>query len=399
MITRTAGLPLLSIADVVELIEWRRNLHSHPELSGQEERTAASVAAFLAKAEPDRIVTGIGGHGVAVIYDSGTPGPRVLLRCELDGLPIEDLADVPHRSTSPGKGHQCGHDGHMAILAGMARILGQQRPASGSVVLMFQPAEEDGSGALAVMNDPAFEALIPDYAFAIHNMPGLPFGQVLIKDGPICCASRGMTLRLTGRTAHASEPEAGLSPMAAISRIMPGLTALGSPAGTPTGDPGFSLVTVTHAQMGAPAFGVAPGAATLFATLRTLTDAAMSNLVEQAEALARDVAQREGLDLEIGYADIFATTENDPDATALVRKALEEAAVPCSTGLLPMRASEDFGQFGRAARTAIMLLGAGENRPALHNPDYDFPDELVPVGVKIYAAILKQLIGPERAVP
>ena len=162
--TKTADHPLLSDFDVAELIEWRRNLHRQPELSGQEERTAETVGAFLANTAPDRIITGIGGYGVAAIYDSGTPGLRVLLRCELDGLPTEDLADVPHRSTSPGKGHQCGHDGHMAILAGMARILGQQRPASGAVVLMFQPAEEDGSGALAVVNDAAFDAMKSDYA-------------------------------------------------------------------------------------------------------------------------------------------------------------------------------------------------------------------------------------------
>ncbi|GHG36627.1 amidohydrolase [Paracoccus aerius] len=389
--TKTADHPLLSDFDVAELIKWRRNLHRQPELSGQEERTAQTVRAFLANTAPDRIITGIGGYGVAAIYDSGTPGLRVLLRCELDGLPIEDLADVPHRSTSPGKGHQCGHDGHMAILAGMARILGQQRPATGAVVLMFQPAEEDGSGALAVVNDAAFDALKSDYAFAIHNMPGIPFGQVLIKDGPVCCASRGMTLRLTGRTAHASQPEMGLSPMAAISRLMPGLTALSSPSGTPTGDFGFAVVTVTHAQMGAPAFGIAPGEARLFVTLRTLTNAAMSSLVERAEALAQEVAQGEGLDLEIGYSDVFVTTENDPDATAVVRKAMEEVDVPCNVGLLPMRASEDFGHFGRHAKAAIMLLGAGEDRPALHNPDYDFPDQLIPIGARIYAAILKQL--------
>lgn len=387
---------LLTNADIAELTAWRRELHRHPDLSRHEGRTAATVTAMLRQTGPEQLLTGLGGHGVAAVYDSGRPGPRILLRCELDGLPIADLADIPHRSAVPGAGHQCGHDGHMAILAAMARILGRQRPSAGAVILLFQPAEEDGTGARAVVADPAFGALAPDYAFAIHNMPGVPMGQVLVTDGPACCASRGMMLRLTGRTAHASQPETGVSPMMALARLMPELTGLGRPPGTPTRDPGFALVTVTHAEMGAPAFGVAPGEARLFATLRTLTDAAMTDLVRQAEALARTVATAEGLALEIAYTDVFMTTENDPAAAAIVRRAAQALGLPCDAGLLPMRPSEDFGAFGRVARAAILLLGAGETVPALHNPDYDFPDDLIPLGARIFAAILQEVAAEAR---
>lgn len=390
-------LPQLTNSDIRVLTELRRDLHRHPELSGQEERTAARIAAFLEGTAPDRIVTGLGGHGVAAVYDSGRPGPRVLLRCELDGLPIEDLADVPHRSAVPGRGHQCGHDGHMAMVSSMALLLGRRRPARGAAILMFQPAEEDGSGARAVVADPAFGALKPDYAFAIHNMPGVPFGHVQIVDGPVCCASRGMMLRLTGRTAHASQPETGVSPMAAIAALMPALTAMGSPAGTSTRDPAFSLVTITHVEMGAPAFGVAPGEARLFATLRTLTDAAMARLVAGAEDLARRIAAEQGLALEIGYADVFVTTENDPEAAAIARCALDDIGVPHGPGTLPMRGSEDFGQFGHGPKAAIMLLGSGQDMPALHNPDFDFPDDLIPVGGRILAAILDRIVADHPA--
>ena len=386
--TATAEPLPLSNSDVAVLTELRREIHRHPELSGQEEQTAARIAAFLRQTGPDRIVTGLGGHGVAAVYDSGKPGPRILLRCELDGLPIEDLADLPHRSTVPGRGHQCGHDGHMAMVSSMALALGRQRPAQGAVILMYQPAEEDGSGALAVTSDAAFDDLKPDYAFAIHNMPGIPFGQVQIVDGPVCCASRGLMLRLTGRTAHASQPETGRSPMQAISALMPGLTALGSPTGTSTRDPQFSLVTITHAEMGAPAFGVAPGEARLFATLRTLTDKGMADLVQQAEALARRIADEQKLEVEIDYTDVFVTTENDPEAAAIVRDALDRIGVKHGPGTLPLRGSEDFGHFGHNAKAAIMMLGSGEDLPALHNPDFDFPDDLIPVGARIYAAIL-----------
>lgn len=385
--------PSLTNADIVELAEWRRDIHRRPELSGEEEGTAATVAAMLRLTDPEAVITRIGGHGVAAIYDSGTPGPRVLLRCELDGLPIEDLADIPHRSTIAGKGHQCGHDGHMAMIAAMARLLGRKRPQSGAVILMFQPAEEDGSGARKVVDDLAFAELKPDFAFAIHNMPGIPFGEVHIVDGPICCASRGLILKLTGRTAHASQPETGISPMPAIARLMPELAAMSSPVGTSTSDPDFTLVTITHVDMGAPAFGVAPGAANLFATLRSLTDEGMEGLVARAEALARKVAQENGLALDIGYTDIFVTCRNDAEAASIVRNALDEIGILHGPGTLPMRGSEDFGYFGRGAKMALMLLGSGEDLPALHNPDFDFPDDLIPVGARIYTAILQAIAG------
>ena len=380
----------LSDDDVAELTAWRRDLHRHPELSGEEAQTAAAVAAMLRETAPDRIVTGLGGHGVAALYDSGVPGPCVLLRSELDGLPIEDLAEVPHRSTVPGKGHLCGHDGHSAILAGMARLLGRRRTDGGSIVLMFQPAEEDGSGAAKVVSDPAFAQFRPDYAFAIHNLPGMPLGEVAIVDGPTTCASRGMILRLTGRTAHASMPETGLSPAQAVARLLSDLPTLGA-QGTATADPEFALVTVTHARLGAPAFGVSPGDAEVHATLRALTDARMMRLVADAENLAREVASTEGLRLEISYDDIFLACRNDPEASGIVRRALDALGVKHGPFMLPLRGSEDFGRFGAKAKLALLFLGSGTDRPVLHNPDYDFPDHLIGIGTAILGRILEEI--------
>ena len=379
----------LSDDDIAELTNWRRDLHRHPELSGEEERTAATVAAMLRQTDPDRLVTGLGGHGVAALYESGVPGPCVLFRAELDGLPIEDLGKVSHRSTVPGKGHLCGHDGHSAILAGMARMLGRRRPDRGSVVLMFQPAEENGSGAAKVVSDPAFAQFQPDYAFAIHNLPGMPLGRVAIVDGPTTCASRGMIVRLTGRTAHASMPETGLSPMQAVAGLMPRLSALGS-GGRETADPDFALVTVTHARLGSPAFGVAPGEAEVHATLRALTDERMARLVDDAEELARDVAATEGLGIDIAYDDIFVACHNDPRAAGIVRRSLDALGMEHGPFMLPLRGSEDFGGFGAEAKLALIFLGSGEDRPALHNPDYDFPDELIGIGTAILARVLEE---------
>jgi len=380
----------LTNQDMVDLVAFRRSLHRIPELSREEVATAREVQAFLAPTQPDWIVTGLGGHGVAAVYEGREPGPTVMFRAELDGLPIEEISAIPHRSTTPGRGHLCGHDGHMAVLAALARTLGRQRPQRGRVVLMFQPAEEDGSGAAAVIADPRFREIAPDFAFAFHNLPGMPFGKVALAEGPVNCASRGMRIVLTGKTAHASMPEFGISPVDVVAQLMPALTALGK--GGPL-EEGFSMVTVTHAKIGEPAFGVAPGHAEIWATLRTLTDAGMEDLCASAEQLVLSAARHKGLGVEISYDDIFQHCENAPEAVAHLRRALEEEGVPYDQGQLPIRASEDFGRFGHRAPAAMFFLGAGENHPSLHNPDYDFPDDLIAIGARVFIRTLRNLLG------
>lgn len=380
----------LTNQDVIELTEWRRQLHRMPEVSREEAQTAKSVQAFLRATGPDRIIADLGGHGVAAIYEGREPGPTVMVRAELDGLPIEEISDVPHRSATPGKGHLCGHDGHMAILAALARGLGRQRPQRGRVVLMFQPAEEDGSGAAAVVADPKFREIAPDIAFALHNMPGIAFGKAELAEGVVNCASRGMRVTLTGKTAHASMPETGISPMNAVARLMPALTALSSGGAL---DETFSLVTITHAEMGEPAFGIAPGRAEIWATLRTLTDSRMQDLCNRAEALVAETARDQGLGVGIVYDDIFHHCENAPEAVAHLRRALEAEGVPHDEGSGPIRASEDFGRFGQAAPAAMFFLGAGETYPSLHNPDYDFPDDLIGIGARVFMRALRDILG------
>ncbi|MGG7567198.1 amidohydrolase [Rhodovulum sp. DZ06] len=377
--------------DIAAMQAFRRDLHRRPELSGEEALTAAAVSAMLAPTRPDRVIEGLGGHGLAAIYEGAAPGPTVLLRAELDALPIEEVGTPDWRSETRGKGHLCGHDGHMAILGAVAAALGRARPARGRAILLFQPAEETGAGAKAVIEDPRFEEIRPDLALSLHNFPGLPLGAVALAPGPMACASRGMRLRLSGRTAHASQPETGVSPGPALARLIPGLTALG--AGGDPADPGFSLVTVTHARMGEPAFGVAPGAAEIWATLRTQRDAAMDALVKAAEALARQAAEDAGLALSITWHDVFLHCENAPEAVDILSRALAAENVPVSPAGLPMRASEDFGRFGAVAPAAMFLLGAGEDAPALHNPDYDFPDALIPTGARVFLRCLHERLS------
>lgn len=381
----------LSNSDLVELTAFRHTLHRFPEVSGQERETAARVVAALRELAPDEIVTALGGHGVAAVFNGAEAGPTLLFRAELDALPIEELLQADHRSTIGGKGHLCGHDGHMTLLIGLARLLSRKRPARGRVVLMFQPAEEDGSGAKAVIGDPRYQALRPDWAFAIHNWPGTSLGHCLLGTGVVNCASQGLRIVFKGKTSHAAEPAKGLSPARAMARLMPGLMAMGHGGGL---DTDFRLVTLTHARLGEASFGVAPGEAEIWVTLRTVIDANMADLRAEAMALAGAEAQVEGLTVSFSHHDDFAASVNDPEAVVHIARALDALSLPHDDQGLPELASEDFGVFGWGqTKSAMLFLGAGEASPALHNPDYDFPDDLIHFGVAIFHRIAVDLLG------
>jgi amidohydrolase len=380
----------LAEQDLAELVGWRRNLHRQPELSGEEKETARTVQAFLSATGADRIITELGGHGVLAIYEGDAPGPTIMLRAELDGLPIQEASGISHRSVVPGKAHLCGHDGHMTILAGVARGLGRKRPRRGRAVLLFQPAEEDGSGAAAVLADRKFQEIQPDFVFALHNLPGVSLGKVAVSEGLVNCASRGMRIALSGKTAHASNPELGVSPQGAIIRLLNEITTLGRGGEL---DQDFSMVTVTHARLGEPAFGISPGYAELWLTLRTLADSKMDSLCLEAESLVRSVAASQMLKVEIAYRDVFSHCMNAPEAVAHLKSALDAEGVEHSGQGLPLRGSEDFGRFNHRSKAAMFFLGAGAEHAGLHDPNYDFPDELVDVGSRVFMRTLRNLLG------
>ncbi|MCA0926844.1 amidohydrolase [Ruegeria profundi] len=373
------------------LIRLRHDLHQFPEISGQEKETAEKVALELRALRADQVLTSIGGHGVAGVYNSGKDGPTVAIRCELDGLPIQELSNLAYRSRVAGNGHLCGHDGHMAIVLGVAEQLGQNRPTKGRTVLIFQPAEETGHGAIAYRKDPKFSQIKPDYVFSLHNLPGLALGEVELCAGPANCASRGMKVVLTGRTSHAAAPQDGVSPAAALALLMPKLADLGK--GGPL-DADFALTTVTHATLGEPTFGIAPGRAELWVTLRAVADARMQSLMAEAEALVAHTASDQGLEYEITYEDVFEACVNAPEAGDILRQACTATNVPCVLTSSPQKFSEDFGQFGKDAKAAMFWLGAGVDHPQLHNPDYDFPDTLISIGTGIFLAAIQQVLGP-----
>lgn len=368
--------------------EFRQQLHGIPELAGEEYRTSRRVRDFFAPLRPDTTVTDLGGYGLAFVFMGPTAGPTVMLRADLDALPLSDGHRSAPRTAAANAAHLCGHDGHMAILAAVGEALARKRPASGRVILLFQPAEETGQGAAAVLADPGFVALKPDYAFALHNLPGYPFGAVVVREGPFASASRGMTVVLEGVAAHAAQPETGRSPAGAMARI---ITRWGDPPPEgPLADPG-TFATVVGSRLGTQSFGTAPDRAEIWATLRGPDDAAMAALAEFAEQVVAEEAGRDGLGSRLTYQDVFPATVNDDQAVATLRRAAP------ADGLVelehPFRWSEDFGRFTAAVPGALFGLGAGVDAPALHNPGYDFPDALIPRGRDVFLAVLREILG------
>lgn len=385
-------MPALSSAQIAQLTALRHELHRRPELSGEEAGTAGRIAAELTALGADRIWRGLGGHGVAAEFTGAAPGPTVLLRCELDGLPIREISNLPYRSEIEGKGHLCGHDGHMASLLGAAIRLASRRPATGRVILLFQPAEETGAGAKAVIEDPRWPEIRPDFAFAYHNVPGRPLGEIGLRPGPGNCASRGMQILFEGKSSHAAAPEDGVSPANAMAELMTALPALSRGA---IGEAGFSLCTLTHAKLGEPAFGISPADGELRVTLRTMTNEQMDLLVSQALHCVENCAGK--LKTDVHWHDIFRAVVNDEDATETARRAAERLGQTCLDMPTPMRWSEDFGRFGDdGAKAALLYAGSGEDHPQLHNPDYDFPDALLPAVTDLYCGIIDDLLELSR---
>ncbi len=311
-----------------------------------------------------------------------------MFRAELDALPIAELADLPYRSRIAGKGHMCGHDGHMATLGALALV-----PAQAASARSRGAAVPAGGGKRCRRRGRArgckVQPLTPDFSFALHNMPGITLGKSWIKEGPANCASSGLTIRFAGKTAHASMPETGISPAPAIAALIPAFAALAK--GTlEAGD--LTLATVTHVTIGEAAFGIAPGAGEIWVTLRTVSDDQMAALKAKAEQMARAAAEAHGLGVSFRYHDEFGHCRNNAEAAAIIRRAIAAEALPFEEGKA-FRASEDFGRFGTVSRSAMFFLGSGENHPALHNPDYDFPDALIDIGSRIFLRIAEDLLG------
>ncbi len=375
-----------------EIRNLRHRLHQFPELSGEEKETTAMVHSLLEECKPDLLQNGPGDKGLWAVFDSGNPGPVVLFRADIDALPIDEISPLPHASNRPGVSHKCGHDGHTAIMAGFASWVAENRPRKGKLILLFQSAEETGMGAKAIVDDAEFQKLHPDYCFAMHNLPGYPAGSVVVRVGTFAAASRGMIIRLKGRTSHASEPEKGQSPASVMAQLMSNLPRLAHNGNTTLYED-FVLLTLIHANLGTPAFGTSPGEAVLMATLRAYRNEDMDVMCKLAEEMVAKASEGSGLKYSIAYTEEFPATINHKEPVEMVVDVARMTGLVLNNAVLPFRWSEDFAHFGLISKAVLFGIGAGEDQPPLHHPDYDFPDHIIPAAIKMWKGIYEKLVG------
>ncbi|KUG24897.1 putative hydrolase [hydrocarbon metagenome] len=371
-----------------ELISLRKELHKYPELSGRENNTGERIIKFAEKFNPDEIIKNIGGNGLAVIFKGNQEGKTILIRCELDALPIEEENKFDYKSQNDGVSHKCGHDGHMAIVSGLIPLLSKNKIDQGTVVLLYQPAEETGEGAEKVLHDEKFNKINPDYVFSLHNLPGFEKNKIIIKENEFASASKGLIIKLNGKTSHAAEPEKGITPSLAVSELIQRLVELPQKEKFEE----FTLVTIIHAKIGERAFGTTPGYAELMATLRSYKNEDMEKLQKFAENIINEVSTKNNLKYKIEFVEEFPSTVNDKFCVDVVQKSAEENNLQIEEITNPFRWSEDFGHFTQKYKGALFGLGSGVDQPQLHNPDYDFPDEIILTGTKMFYSIIKNVL-------
>ncbi|UPQ79396.1 amidohydrolase [Flavobacterium azooxidireducens] len=370
------------------LIRFRKELHKNPELSGKEIETAKRIVSFLEQYPPDEMQTNVGGTGIIAVYKGVEEGKSILFRSELDALPIKETNSFEHRSIKNNVSHKCGHDGHTAILCGLASELHHQRPEKGNVILLFQPAEENGSGAEKVANDDNFKNYKPDYVFALHNLPGFDKNQIVVKDGTFSCAVKSMIIRLKGKIAHAAEPENAINPALAIASIIQKFDEKNQVDKT---KPNFSILTPIYISLGEKAYGVSAGKGEVHFTIRCQTNKEMEKLSNELENLIEKIAKNHQLEYKIKWTESFQANENNADANNFIKNTSKILGLDVFEKDTPFSWGEDFGLFTQLYNGAMFGLGAGKDSPALHHSDYDFPDEIISTGVKLFHQISKEI--------
>ncbi len=373
----------------------RKVLHQHPELSGEEIETAHRIKNFLSHNPPSELIEGIGGHGLAAIYSFGEEGPVILIRCELDALPIQESNLFEYRSGINGVSHKCGHDGHMAIVAGLSYWIKEQTYKKGKIILLFQPAEETGKGAKAVIEDDKFKEFKPDYVFALHNIPGESLNTIIRVQNNFSSSVQSLGILLKGKESHASEPENGVNPALAIAELVNQFNLLNILEPEKSN---FTLLTPVHIKMGQIAYGVSAGSGELHYTLRTRDEAHMERLKSAIKELLTKICSQYNLGLETGWFDYFPTSTNDPFCNELIGKAAEINNLRIHEKPYPYKFGEDFGWFSKYYKSAMFGIGSGENSPALHNPDYDFPEEIIPTGMAMFTSVIDQILKSKHLI-
>lgn len=370
------------------IIDLRKQIHQHPELSGFEEQTAKRIIEFINTHHPTKIIDSIGGHGLVAIYDFGE-GPTIVFRSELDALPIEEANDFEHRSKYKGVSHKCGHDGHMSILSGLIFRIKEMPFKKGKVVLLFQPAEENGQGAASMLNDPKLKEIQPDYVFSLHNLPGEEMHSIVVKEDVFTATVQSVAIYLKGKVAHASEPENGINPALAIAEIAMEFSKL---VNTDRSDPLFSLLTPICTKMGEVAYGVSAGDAEVHYTLRTWSEDVMHELKSKLQQIIQNICDKYSLRYSTEWFDYFPATVNNKECVGIIRKVANENKFQIKENEVAIRFGEDFGWFSQKYKTAMFGLGSGVDTPALHHDNYDYPDEITETGIRMFEGITRELL-------
>ena len=363
-------------------IDFRHELHQHPFLSNEERPTLERIIRFLTE-NTKNIEVVDKGHYVYGIYRAKDPQkPAVAFRSDNDAIKVYDDIDKPYKSVTDGVAHKCGHDGHTATMAAFALEI-DQSGADRDVYFLFQPAEENGSGAAQCV-DFITDNQIPEI-FGFHNEPGKPKYTVLVRDGLLCCASKGMIITMTGTPSHASEPENGKNPSFAIAK-----TALASERiAAPENYKGLVLATIVQIDVGEKeAFGVAASKGRLLMTIRGEYENEMDELQAKLEEEALKNAKEYGLQCEFSYCDAFPETISHPESNEKIRKAAAELELPVYEIPTALRGSEDFGHFTKLAKGAMFFMSYGEGKPMIHTSKYDFDDDLIEPVVEMYRKLL-----------
>ena len=380
-----------------QLIEDRRYFHQHPELGFQEENTARVVAQRLRELGLE-VRTGVGRTGVVGVLRGGRPGRTVLLRADMDALPIEEENDVPYRSQNPGVMHACGHDAHTAILLGVATILaGMREEIAGNVTFAFQPAEEIVSGAKEMIEAGAMADPPVDACFGLHVWQNLPVGVIGVRSGPLMAAGDAFRAVIRGRSAHAAEPHRGIDATLIASQTVVALQSLVSREVSPLES---AVVTVGQLHAGT-ASNIIASHAELAGTVRTFDKEVRRHLSERVPALIRSIAEAMGAEAEVEYSFGVPATVNDPAMTEIVRAAAAEVVGPENVvEATPTMGSEDMSFFLEAAPGCYFFAGSSNEGTGKtfghHHPRFDIDEQVLPIGVEtLVRATLAYLNGSE----
>ncbi len=374
-----------------EITEWRRDLHAHPELQYDVHRTAGSVSERLKSFGCDDVVTGLGRTGVVGVIRGSKPGAKVIgMRADMDALPIEEATTVTYKSTAPGKMHACGHDGHTAMLLGAAKYLAETRNFAGTAVVIFQPAEEGGAGARAMMDDGLFDRFGIEQVFGMHNYPGMPIGQFAIRSGPMMASTDTIGIDLEGVGGHAAWPHFGVDTVLVGAQIVNQLQSIVARNVDPLQ---AAVISICMFQAGH-ADNVIPQQAKLRGTARALSPKVRDLLQKRVREVVEGTARAYGAKAELTYTTGYPVLVNEELKTAFAAGVACEVAGKdkVNTDCAPLMGAEDFAFMLQERPGAFIYIGNG-NSAQLHNPAYDFNDEAIPVGTSYWVRLAETALA------